>query len=470
MLYQGFTGPTGAARSASADCSRTINLYLEPSSSNPREFVLYSLPGLKPVDLLESAPVRGLYTTSGGRVFATTSTTLYELFAGWTHLSRGTIVTGTEATSFADNGIHMVLTTQGQGYSYDLATNVLAALPTTGPAQWGQVAYLDGYLLTNEVGTRRFWYSAPLDATTWPATNFYSAEARPDIITTLFVDHRELWIFGSQSIEVWFSTGDALSPFARNQSVMIEQGIASPWAVSATNNTIYLLGGTPRGQGPVWRLNGYTPERVSTHSLETAMGRMGVVSDAISFTASQGGHPFVVFAFPTGQETWAYDTNTGAWAEWPSLEDDGTFSAYPSYVHCSAFGAHLFGDRTTGRLYTWADDWHRYGQKARYCARVGPFIRQENERFRLHKVELLGEMGVGLDGAVIPGADPQLRLAITEDGQTFGYERWTSAGRLGQRTRRAVWRQCGQHRSAAIRIACTDPVPLAWRAVSLEVS
>jgi len=467
----GFVGPSGLVRSPNAAADRCINLYVEQIETDRKRYMLLSMPGLRPVALLPSGPVRGLYTASTGRVFATTSTTVFEVFAGWTFLSRGTIHTGTAPVSFADNGTHMVLSVDGTGYAYDLTTNALTALPLTGPQTFGQFGYLDGYLVTNEPGTRRFWYSDLLNATLWPALNFYQAEARPDTIVTLLVDHRELWIFGTQSIEVWFSTGDALSPFARMQNVFIEQGIETPWSVDSLDNTLFWLGGSPKGEGPAWTVQGYQPVRVSTHALESAMAGMPTVADAVAFTARHGGHAWYFLDFPSGEQTWGFDTATQAWTELPSLQADGSLTNYLSQQHCSAFGEHLFGDRNTGQLYIWDIEYHRYGTGTRLCRRTSPHVRNEQKRIRYSMFRVEAEAGVGLDAGVIPGTDPQMMLRTSSDGGTsWSQGRWRSMGKIGATRQQACWYALGQAREMAFEISISDPVKVALLAAYLEVS
>jgi hypothetical protein len=395
---------------------------------------------------------------------------LFEVFSGWSVLARGTIHTGTTPASFTDDGVHMVFTLDGIGYGYAFATDVLTTLPLTGPQTFGQVAYLDGRILTNEPGTRRFWYTPILDALTWPPVNFYSAEARPDLLVTLLVDHREIWLFGTQSIEVWFSTGDSLSPFARMQNVFIEQGIETPWSVDALDNSVMWLGGTPRGEGPVWTVEGYTPKRISTHALESAMSAMPTVGDAIASTARHGGHAWYVLDFPSGAQTWAYDTATQAWAEWPRLLEDGSFSSYLSNTHCSAFAEHLWGDRSTGALFIWDPDYHKLGATPRLCRRTSPHIRNEQKRIRYNQFRVECEAGVGLDGSPPVGADPQMMLRTSSDGgHSWSQGRWRSMGRIGARRQQACWYQLGQHRELAFELSVSDPVFVALLAAYLEV-
>lgn len=474
--FAGFIGPSGRTRSVDAAADRCINLYIEEVETKKGTYVLYSMPGLRQVATLPSAPVRGLYTTTTGRVFATTATTLFEVFAGWSFLSRGTIPTGTQPVSMTDDGLHLVLSVEGQGFAYDLQAHTLTALPTTGPQTFGQLGYLDSRILTNEPGTSRFWFSGLLDALTWDPLAFYSVEGRPDPLVTLYVDHREVWLPGSQSTEVWYATGrpfpdpQGIGPFARMQNVFLEQGLETPWSMEALDNTLFWLGGTAKGEGPIWTVRGYQPVRISTHAVESALAGMPTVGDCVAFTARHGGHAWIGFDFPSGGQTWLYDTATQAWTEALALEADGSLTNYLSNQHCSAFGEHLWGDRSSGALYIWDIGYHKYGDQARLCRRVAPHLRQEQRRITHKMFQLALEAGVGLAGAAVPGADPQVILRWSDDGaHTWSYGRWRSAGKIGRYPQLCTWYQLGQARTRTYEVSISDPVKIALLGADLEV-
>ena len=130
----GFCSPTGYSRSESVATDRLINMYIEPLSNNAKELCLYSVPGLQPVAELPSGPIRGLYETSTSRVFAVTSTTLFEIFQGFTFLSRGSIPNGTSYVSMCDNGAYLILSVEGAGLVYNLSTNALTTIAPEDPA------------------------------------------------------------------------------------------------------------------------------------------------------------------------------------------------------------------------------------------------------------------------------------------------------------------------------------------------
>jgi hypothetical protein len=450
---------------------RLINLYVEESSNQKGVYTLYSMPGLRQVALLPSGPVRGLYEATNGRVYAVTSTTLFEVFEGWTFLTRGTVHTGTDPASMVDDGQYLIITVDGFGYSFEFATDTFANLPLTGPLLFGQVVYLDGYILSNEPGTRRVWYAEPLNPVVWPGANVLQAEGRADNTVTLLSDHSQLWIFGTQTIELWDTTGNSLAPFARNASAFVEQGCETPWSAVALDNSVWWLGGSPRGEGPVWTTKGYEPARVSTHALESAMSTMPTVGDAIAFGARHGGHAWYVISFVSGGQTWAFDSATQSWNELVTLADDGSFLAFPCYTHCPAFAEHLFGDRETGKLYIWDPAYGFYGDKPMYKERTAPHIRNDQQRIRYSKFELVMETGIGLDAGVVPGSDPQVMMSYSDDGgHTWSQRRFRSAGKIGATNQQIVWRQLGQSRQRAFRVAISDPVFVAILGATIDAS
>ena len=472
MDYVGFLAPSGEGRSPVDSPERTINMYLQPSDNNPKQLMLYSMPGLQQVMELPSGPVRGLYESTLGRVFAVTSSQLFELFAGHTFLLRGSVPNGTSFVSMTDDGQHLVLSVEGVGLAYHFATNVLTTIaPEDSALTFGRVQYIDGRITANRPGTRQFYYSDILNATSWPALNYYGAEARADLVVTHYIDHREVWLFGTQSIEVWTSTGDSLNPFQRMQGVFLEQGIAAPWAVNALDNTLYWLGGTPRGDGPAWRAQGYTPVRISTHSLESMMSTLLTVGDVISFTARHGGHAWYGLWYPGAETTWIYDTLTSSWTELATLAEDGALEPYPCYTHCMAFGLHMFGSATDGTLAVWNPGYHFYQGRERYCMRTGPFLRDDESgsTITFSSLQLRCLTGQGLDGEPYIGRDPKYRLSWTKDGERFSYEHIRTAGRIGGSERRVTWRQLGSDRARAFKIATTDPTLHCWRGVSINI-
>src|SRR5690348_1577296 len=73
------------------------------------------------------------------------------------------------------------------------------------------------------------------------------------------------------------------------------------------DNSLFWLG----NDGIVYRANGYTPQRVSTHPVEQAISRCNR-NAAFAFTFEDRGHKVYYLTFPDG-ETWGYDAASGEW-------------------------------------------------------------------------------------------------------------------------------------------------------------
>jgi hypothetical protein len=203
----------------------------------------------------------------------------------------------------------------------------------------------------NRPSTNQFYISGSNDIT-FDALDFASAESNYEPIVRLMANHGELLIFKETVTEIWRASGDVDFPFARDTNAAIEQGCAAPRSAAAMDNTVFWLGKNREGGGIVWRLNGYTPQRVSTDAIEYAIASYPTISDAIAYSYQQEGHTFYVLTFPSGNATWVYDAATQLWHQRAYLDPGtGTLGRHRSNCHMYFAGLHVVGDCITGDLY-----------------------------------------------------------------------------------------------------------------------
>ncbi|MCV5997943.1 hypothetical protein, partial [Enterococcus faecalis] len=69
-----------------------------------------------------------------------------------------------------------------------------------------------------------------------------TAEGQPDPLVAILSDHREIFLFGTETIEVWYNSGASDFPFERNQGAFIEKGCGARYSVAKQNNTVYFIG------------------------------------------------------------------------------------------------------------------------------------------------------------------------------------------------------------------------------------
>ena len=466
MRQPGFIGPSYTLRSVNVDAQRCVNLYPEldeiGTGKNQEVAALVSTPGLLKLATLGTGPVRGLYRASSGNVLAVSGTGLYEITVPTAPVLLATGTTGSGAVSMADNGVHLVMVDGTKGYALNLATGVVVEITDPEfPPGANVVQFLDQYLIVNEPGTSRFWFSALSDATSWDGLDFASAEGSPDKLITLRVNNRELILVGDDSLEIFFNSGDPDTPFQRIQGAFIEQGIAAKETLREIDNSPFWLGRDEHGNGIVWRLVGYQGKRVSTHAVEQAIAGYGDLTAATAYTFQWKGHSFYALNFPGANTTWVFDIATGLWHEQTYTKTTGGEIRHRAENHCFDGTRHLVGDFENGNLYQLSDEVYTDDVAPITRRRRAPHRANDGKRIFNYSFQLDMETGVGLVSG--NGSDPKLMYRFSDDGgHTWSQEKWVSAGKIGEYRRRAIWRRLGSTRDRVDEVVCTDPVKMTW--------
>ena len=460
-------GSSYVARSINAADNRMVNLFPEviPEGGKNAGF-LNRCPGLKFQQTIGTGPIRALWAhqTNGSDFYVVSGTEFYKVTGLTATPTKVGDVTGTGPVSIADNGTQIFLACNPDGYIYNEVTNVFAKI--TDPDFTGAVtvAYLDGYFVYNEPDSQKVWVTQLLDGTSVDPLDFASAEGSPDGLVAINVDHREAWLFGTDSIEVWYDAGLADFPLTRIQGAFNEIGCVAAFSVAKLDNGLFWLGTDARGQGIVYRANGYTGVRVSTHAVEYAIAQYGNISDAVAYTYQQEGHAFYVLTFPTADATWVYDVATQAWHERAGWNTStGTFTRHRSNCQCNFGGNTVVGDYQNGNIYTL--DLGTYAdnddiQKWLRSWRALPTGTNNLKRTAQHSLQLDCESGTGLNTG--QGSDPEIMLRWSDDGgHTWSNEHLSKMGKIGQYYRRVFWRRLGMTlklRDRIYEISQTDPV------------
>jgi len=391
-------GSSYVARSVNAADSRMVNLFPEmvPEGGKQPAF-LQRCPGLSLRAIVGSGPIRGLWEHSI-YLYVVSGNTFYRVNSSFAVTELG-FVAGAGPVSMADNGTQIMIAANPAGYIYNTSTNVLA--PITDPDFPGAsvVDYLDGYFVFIEPDSQLIWVTALLDGTSIDPLDFVSAEGDPDNIISMIVDHREVWLFGNNSTEVWYNAGLSDFPLVRIQGAYNELGCAARYSVAKMNNQVYWLGKDFRGQGIVYVANGYQGQRISTHAVEWQIQQYGNMSDAVAYTYQQDGHSFYVLSFPSSGATWVYDATTGAWHERWAWENE-QWARQRGATQVFFNGENLVGDYQNGNIYAYdLDVYSDNGQPQRWLRSWRALPTGENtlRRTAQHALQLDCETGVGLN-------------------------------------------------------------------------
>lgn len=460
-----FVGPSYQARSLNADAQRAVNCYLEMDSASPRApLALYGTPGTVLKATLPQSPVRGVIA-EGGYAWWVGGSTVYRMDSAYALTSLGTLGSLSGQVSMASNGTQILIVDGVGGWLINVAAGTLTQITDEAfPAGVKRCTYQDSYfIVTGLAGSQQFWINeVAYDGSTWNGLDFDVAAGSPDYTIGLISDHRELWLFGSNSAEVWANTGSSDFPFQRSGNTFIEHGCAAGATVAKADNTVFWLGTDDRGAGIVWRADGYTPIRISTHAVEKALSAC-TLEDASAFTYQQEGHIFYVLNLP--EATWVYDAATQQWHE-RAWQDPSTGSLSRWRPDCMVFfnNEHLVGDYESGKVY--ALDLDSYTDDGSPIRRIRAAQTAENLQLRMFYESLQIDMETGLGTG---DSDPQLRLRWSNDGgHTWSNERMVSAGKVGQYNARAKFNRLGSGRNRVFEISMTDNAKFAVLGAVIE--
>jgi hypothetical protein len=464
-------GQSYVARSVNAADARMINMFPEILPEGKEAAWLQRAPGLRLLATVGVGPIRGLWTFDGVG-YVVSGNQLYSIDSNWTATLRGAI-TGSGPVSMSDNGTQMFIACNGPSYIYNASTQVLAQIADPDFPGAVTVGYIDGYFVFNEPNSQKIWVTALLDGTSVDPLDFASAEGSPDGVVGLIVDHREVWVFGTNSVEVWYDSGATDFPLQRIQGAFNEIGCAAPYSLAKLDNGVFWLGADARGRGIVYRANGYTGQRISTHAVEWHIQSYGNIDDAIAYTYQQDGHAFYVLTFPTAQKTWVYDVAANAWHERAS----GNENQYRHRSNCQmAFNNEIVvGDYVNGNIYAFdltvfADNGAL--QKWQRSWRALPQGQNNLRRTAQHSLQIDMETGTGL--VLGQGSDPQVMLRWSDDGgHTWSNEHWSPMGGIGEYYRRVFFRRLGMTlkiRDRVYELSGTDPVKIAILGAELIAS
>jgi len=324
----------------------------------------------------------------------------------------------------------------------------------------------------NHPGTQQIYVSGLYAGGTYAGLDFASDEASPDLVVSLEGQRRELLVLGSRSGQLWFNAGSVDFPFAPIAGTSFTYGCAAAHSLRTLGGTFFWLATEADGAKSVMLLQGYEPVRISTPAIEYAINQYSRVDDAIGSTYQEETHAFYALNFPTGNATWVWDTSTRLWHARADLDPStGLFQRSRVEHHCAAFGKHLVAGANDGRVYEQDLETYDLAGDALVAERTSPFLHTDRKLLYHSVFELDIQAGVGLDGGLVPGTEPEAMLAWSDDGgHTWSHEHWVSLGAAGQYLTRALWRRLGRSRQRVYRVRIADPVKRAIIGARVEVS
>lgn len=441
--------------SPAASSSRLINCYAEPApKDSPKgRAILRRAPGIRDwCEVSGDVSVRG-GTVMGGVLYAVIGTSVYSIDQDGVETALTGTVPGSERVRVATNGTTFVIVrpTDNTGYSCDGATvSQIVDGTFTG---WGaaDVDTLDGYYVFRRPSSQQFFNSG-INALTFSALDFTSADGKPDNLAGLIADHRELFLPGTESYELWYNAARSPgSPFARSPSGFGEIGCGASYSLGKQDNSVFWLANDKTFRA----LRGASPEKVSQFGVDAAVERLSRIDDCFALPYTLEGHPQIAFTFPFANRTMVYDCATKEWHDRESLG----IGRWRANCVFQAYGYTLVGDSESGNIGILDPTTHEEWGDPQRVEWMYQAVYAERNRASHRRFELVLNTGDGVTTG--QGQNPLATLKVSDDGgKTFRAFPTRSLGAIGKYKTRAQWWNLGSSRERVYKVEVTDPVPL----------
>jgi hypothetical protein len=459
-LKIGLVGGSYQERSLPFDAQRAVNLYPVADPEGKEVSAMYGTPGLVSFASIGLGPIRQMFSSVNGRVFAVSASELYELNSSGTGTLRGTLSTSSGNCTIDENASQLAICDESSVYILTYSSNSFAKVTDVDLPISGSLTYIDGYFVVNQVGSGRFYISALNDGTSWNALDFASAESSPDRLVRVINAVGQLWLFGDRTTEIWTNSGNATFPFERIAGGKIEVGIMAPNTALPLDNSIFWAGQDENGRGVVYRAQGFSAQRISTSPIERKLQDISSPDDMTSFCYQQDGHVFYVLTGGGLETSLCYDLTTQIWHERAYLNQFGEYEQHRAYCGTTGFSKFLVGDRENNKIYELSLDAFDDDGDAILRERTYTHLVDEQKRIRYNSLVIGFEVGVGLQSG--QGIAPVVSLSLSKDGaRTWSDEYTTSIGAVGDYQKQVTFRRLGIAEQMTFRIRISDPVKVA---------
>lgn len=453
-----FVGPAYKGLNPFLNPQECVNYFLEPyQTMKGNKLALRGCPGLTTwANLATGAAIDGMIKI-GSYLMAVSNAKLFKISSAKAVTEIGSIdISGT--VQMAQNGLQaMIATPSTQAYIYTLADDSLVRITDTDFPGASSVTFQDGFFIVGRPNTASFYKSHLNDGLNWDSDDYSTAAWKPDNILSVFSDHRDLWLGGEETIELWYNNASSSEfPFSRREGTELEIGLAAKHSFGGIDNGVFFLGRDRNGYGYIFRCVGYQPAIISTPPITEAINSYSDISDAISSTYYIDNNSMYELTFPTADKTWVFDSSQNQWHERRS-RISGVTGRHRVQNHVFFDNKHLMGSISDGKIYEHSRQVYDEDGEELEATRTTLAFQNNQDMITVNELQVLYTPGVGLVSG--QGSDPLSIISWSKDGgKTWSNERQVSIGKMGEYENRARVLQLGQGRNWIVRAKITDPV------------
>lgn len=358
----------------------------------------------------------------------------------------GSLDTSTGSVFISENNANEIVITENTSNIYIFNYQAQTFNKVNIGFRAGYITFLDGYLITPELGTSRWRLSDLNNASNWPddAAHVGLLQSQPDIVVSCETLQRQLFIFGRNVTEVWLDlpSPQLEFPFQRQNSISIEYGCVSPDTIASGFNRLCWLGRNEYSAPTILVSTGGAPQKIETDGIEFELDRLQNPENAFGFLFEEAGHIFYQIVFPSDNVSYAYDFTEGGFSNVTNKNLGEHIARKMSYFN----DAHLFITDQDGGLYEMSTDLFTYkettaeddeGHTIPRSRITSPFRLPGSKRFVSNAASLTIEQGY-------TNKEMKVDLSLSKDGaQTFG-NTWTKTlNKTGKRANKLIYRNLG---------------------------
>jgi len=480
-----FVGPQSVSRSVMVNNQATVNFMQAIKGAGAKApIVLETAPGLIQRQVAGDGSVRTAQMVASKLRVAATENELYGVY--------GTrLVAQTEAAGNVDVGTlnanpgrvviakgrqYLAMVDGTDGYTWDGTTFTQIVDPdfpgNTGAGSPTFILYLDGFFIVNDALTDNFFISAVENPTSWNALDFDAASVAPDNALAIAEANSLLWIFGDETSQAYYNSGNPDFPYQIVLSATQDVGILAPDSLASSDDGIFFLATTPQGGRFVYHIRGQSGQTISGDEQEDFLTTVTDPTTAFGFVYKQAGKSFYVLQLgpTTGADartssTLIFNMKAQAWETREAL--DGT--AWLAGGHGILGNVNVIGSRLQALNYTLDLNTFDNGGEAMIRRRRCQVVHNMNKLLDFWNLIVDVQGGVGT--AVAAGANPQLKMRYSDDGgQNWSDFLIEEVGRIGQTMKRCVFDQLGISRNRIFEIELSEAVNLTIMGAYVEIS
>lgn len=459
------TGKPYTSKSDIASNQVMINLYAELNNDHqaPVPITHYLMPGT----VLFGTPAnpaasRGSYRTSLGTSYVVVGPTVYFVATNGALVFVGSIPDRASQVIMADNGLAVVLVDGVEGWAIDMASNAFGQI--IDPAFYGAdfVVFLDTFFVFNRPDTNQFYISLSMvtyalltAGTAFDPLDIAAKSGSADFIVGISTTHKELWLIGELTTEIWIGTGAADFYFQLQQGAYVDHGCAAPFSIASLDVVTFWIMQDKQGSGIVVKGAAGALDEISSPGIVNII-KNGVFADAVGTCFQIEDHVFYVVSLPTQNKTIYYDLKSDRWGQWSWL-DVGNGSRNRHRIQSAFYfnGKNLISDWEDGTV--WQLDVDTLTDNGDPIIRTRTFAHMVDGDFnRVIYQSFDADMEVGTSPQVDESAGeelPAVSLSWSDDrGKTFGQPVEQSLGNLGEYLTTVSWNRLGQARDRVFKL------------------